>query len=140
MGVIADGLVAYARPLIDQTDGSIEQMNKAFAMATLCYNLALAPEDGRAKSIKELQQKFAMNDEELEDFRQSIVVPMIRRHEEMFPIMHQRVSRDASKSVRLPHVPERPVLTAKERKLIEPYSPCPCNSGKKFRFCCGQPR
>lgn len=23
---------------------------------------------------------------------------------------------------------------------VEPYSPCPCRSGKKFRFCCGVPR
>jgi hypothetical protein len=32
MGAIADGIVAYAQPLLDQTDGSSEQLNKAFAL------------------------------------------------------------------------------------------------------------
>ena len=32
MGAIAEGFVAYAQPLLDQTDGSEEQMNKAFAI------------------------------------------------------------------------------------------------------------
>jgi hypothetical protein len=29
MGAIAEGLVAYAQPLLDQTDGSEGQLNKA---------------------------------------------------------------------------------------------------------------
>ena len=29
MGAMADAIMAYAQPLIDETDGSIEQMNKA---------------------------------------------------------------------------------------------------------------
>ena len=47
MGAIAEAFVAYAQPLIDQTDGSLEQMNKAFAISQLCYNLALLPDDER---------------------------------------------------------------------------------------------
>lgn len=30
MGAIADGFVAYVQPLLDQTDGSMEQLNQAF--------------------------------------------------------------------------------------------------------------
>lgn len=33
MGAIADAIVAYAQPLIDQTDGSLEQLNQALAMS-----------------------------------------------------------------------------------------------------------
>ena len=33
MGAIAEAMVAYARPLIDQTDGSVEQMENAFAIS-----------------------------------------------------------------------------------------------------------
>ena len=40
MGAIAEGFVAYAQPLLDQTDGSEEQLNKAFAISQLCFNLA----------------------------------------------------------------------------------------------------
>ena len=47
MGAIAEGIVAYAQPLLDQTDGSEEQLNKAFTISQLCYNLALLPEDSR---------------------------------------------------------------------------------------------
>ena len=47
MGAIADAIVAYAQPLLDATDGSVEEMNKAFTLSSLCYNLALLPEDRR---------------------------------------------------------------------------------------------
>jgi len=33
MGALADGFVDYAQPLLDQTDGSEEQLNKAFAIS-----------------------------------------------------------------------------------------------------------
>ena len=45
MGALAEAFVAYAQPLLDQTDGSEEQLNKAFAISQLCYNLALLPDD-----------------------------------------------------------------------------------------------
>ena len=33
MGAIANGIMKYAQPLIDETDGSIEQLNKRRALA-----------------------------------------------------------------------------------------------------------
>ena len=33
MGAIAEGIAAYAQPLLDQTDGSIEQLNKAMTIS-----------------------------------------------------------------------------------------------------------
>ena len=98
MGAIAEGLVAYAQPLIDQTDGSLEQLNKAFAISQLCFNLALFPEDSREKTLSETRAAFKMDDEEFEDFRHSIIDPMIRRHHEMFPLMHRRVAPAGSQS------------------------------------------
>jgi hypothetical protein len=38
IGAIVEAIVAYAQPLIEQTDGSPEQMQKAFSIAQLCYN------------------------------------------------------------------------------------------------------
>ena len=35
MGAIADAIMAYGQPLIDQTDGSPEELEKALAMTTL---------------------------------------------------------------------------------------------------------
>jgi uncharacterized protein YecA (UPF0149 family) len=137
MGAIADAFVAYARPLLDQTDGSEEQLNRAFAITQLCYNLALLPDDQRDTMLGEMQQTLGMDDEEFATFRQSIVVPMIRRHEEMFPGMRNR-------SFAAP-APSPPSLQAHTRKArpgerypgTDRYAPCPCGSGEKYKFCCG---
>ena len=42
--------------------------------------------------LSEMQQSLRMDEEEFAKFRQSIVDPMIRRHEEMFPGMPNGVS------------------------------------------------
>ena len=63
MGAIAEGFVAYARPLLDQTDGSEQQLNKALALTQLCYNLALLSEDKRDAAIDKLRPSLEMDDE-----------------------------------------------------------------------------
>ena len=71
MGALAEAFVAYAQPLLDQTDGSEEQLNKAFAISQLCYNLALLPDDQRDTMLGEMQQTLGMDDEEFAEFRRS---------------------------------------------------------------------
>jgi hypothetical protein len=138
MGAIADGFAAFAQPLIDQTDGSMEELNKAFAISQLCFNLAMVPEDSRDEALREIRQGFNGNDEEFEAFRISIIVPMIQRHEEMFPGMHMRPS-DSLQSDFAPRL-QPTTVRAKETTTIDRYAPCPCNSGKKYKFCCGAKR
>lgn len=140
MGAIAEALVAYAQPLLDQTDGSEEQLNKAFAISQLCYNLAVMPEDRREEMLVEWQQSLEMDDREFDDFRHSVIDPMIRRHEDMFPRMRRQGSTDFSPS--RPSPPTRPKTTgpAKGDPRIDRYAPCPCNSGRKYKFCCGKKR
>ena len=137
MGAIAEALVAYAQPLLDQTDGSEEQLNKAFTISQLCFNLALLPEDSRDTTLSEMRPTLEMDDEEFDAFRRSIVVPMIRRHQEMFPQMHRRVSTDPSQSG--PSLRAHPRMAAPAEKYpgTDRYAPCPCNSGQKYKFCCG---
>jgi hypothetical protein len=67
MGAIADAFVAYAQPLLDQTDGSEEQLNKAFALSQLCFNLSVLSEGDREQSLREMQANLQMDDEELDD-------------------------------------------------------------------------
>jgi uncharacterized protein YecA (UPF0149 family) len=138
MGAIADAIVAYAQPLIDETDGSIEQMNRALSISQACWNISILPKEKRESSMNSLGKALSMGDAEFEDFRRSILLPMIRRHEEMFPKLHQR------ESIMPPHwgpilSPLPPAMSPK-RKSSEPgrYDPCPCNSGKKYKFCCGR--
>ena len=137
MGAIAEGFVAYAQPLLDQTDGSEEQLNKAFAISQLCFNLALLPDDRRDTTLSEMRPTLKMDDEEFDAFRRSIVVPMIRRHQEMFPQMHRRDSTDSSQSSPSLRAQPRKAAPAERYPGTDRYAPCPCNSGQKYKFCCG---
>ena len=137
MGAIADGFVAYAQPLLDQTDGSVEQLNKAFAISQLCFNLALSPDDKRDTSLSEMRSSLKMDDEEFDEFRRSIVVPMIQRHEEMFSQMHRRGSTDPAPSAPSPRANTRKAAPGDGYPGTDRYAPCPCNSGEKYKFCCG---
>lgn len=38
------------------------------------------------------------------------------------------------KEMKVPPTPEQMARTPVPR--VEPYEPCPCGSGKKFKFCC----
>ena len=143
MGAIAEAFVAYAQLLLDQTDGSEGQLNKAFTISQLCFNLALMPEDSRDQAISEMRLSLKMNDEEFDDFRHSIVVPMIQRHQEMFPQMHRRVSTNSSQSGPSPSGPSlraraRMTAAAEAYPGTDRYAPCPCNSGQTYKFCCGK--
>jgi hypothetical protein len=138
MGAMAEAIAAYAQPLINATDGSIEQLSKALSISQVCWNIALLPEEKRQSFIDSLGETLSMDDAELEEFQQSILSPMILRHEEMFPKLHQR------ESIKSPHWESSwsPLPSAKSPKGKSPeprrYDPCPCNSGRKYKFCCGR--
>jgi len=138
MGAIAEAIVDYAQPLLDQTDGSAEQIEKAFTLAQLCWNLALLPEEGRDEAVAEMQPSLKMDDDEFDEFRRSVIVPMIRRHQDMFPPMHQRGSMERSTGAPLPQTPPTTLARKKKYPGTGRYEPCPCNSGKKYKFCCGR--
>jgi uncharacterized protein YecA (UPF0149 family) len=137
MGAIADGFVAYAQPLLDQTDGSEEQLNDAFAISQLCFNLALLPDKQRGATLNEMRPTLKMNEQEFDEFLRSTINPMIRRHEEMFPLMHRRGSTDTQQSAPSLREQTRNAATAERYPGTDRYAPCPCNSGEKYKFCCG---
>ncbi len=137
MGAIAEAFVAYAQPLLDETDGSQEQLSKAFALSQLCYNLALFPED-RDQTLSKIQASLNMDDDEFDDFRRSIVDPMIRRHQEMFPLMHRRVATDLLQSSPSPRAQSGTPTSGEKYPGTDRYAPCPCDSGEKYKFCCGK--
>ncbi len=148
MGAIAEALVAYAQPLIDQTDGSVEDMDRALSLSSLCFTLAQVPEGSRDEFISKVRFEFDKDDEEFEEFKSSIILPMIRRHEEMFPQMHRRFTDNhsqvrSSRNVPSPHFDSLPAgrgtaIATESHPAIDRYAPCPCNSGRKYKFCCGK--
>jgi len=138
MGAIAESMVAYAQPLLDATDGSRDQMNRALSLAQLCWNLALLPEKEREESLAEMRPDLEMDDAGFEDFRQSFVLPMIRRHQEMFPDMPRRGSPSPSRATATPQAHPTATSRVQEYQGTGRNAPCPCNSGKKYKRCCGR--
>lgn len=130
MGAIADAIVAYAQPLFDQNDGSVDKMNRAMTVAQMCWNLAPLPEDKRDAAIDDLKPALKMTDGEFADFRKQVVLPMIQRHREMFPGMHAR-SKQTSNMVGVVSSP------TKKYPGTGRNAPCPCGSGRKYKLCCG---
>ena len=130
MGAIADAFVTYAQPLIDETNGSESAMNRAMAVAQMCWNFALMPEDRRETAIDEMKPTLKMTDEEFAEFRQKVILPMIRRHREMFPGLHGHSKQISDMFGAVPS-------PAKKHPGTGRNAPCPCGSGRKYKFCCG---
>ena len=149
MGVIAESFVNYAQPLIDSSDGSEPQLQRAMDIAQLCWNLALLPEEERDAAIDKFQSTLEMTDEEFAEFRQKFVLPMIVRHVEMFPVMHARCKQSRyAAGAGSPHIGRHPIEQLFEefdavsqppakRLVAGRNDPCPCGSGRKFKRCCG---
>ena len=135
MGAIADAIMTYAQPLLDQTNGTAEQLNKALSLAQICWNLAIVPEEMFEATLAPLRSSLSMNEGEFTAFRHDIIDPMIRRHQRMFPQMRRLPSGGPAS---LPAPPS--TITQQEKKFpgTPPYAPCPCGSGKKYKFCCGR--
>ena len=140
MGAFGKAFAAYIQPLLDDTDGSEDQIEKAFMFGQICWNLALAPEDMHQEIFDELQQTFKMDDEEFQDFKNAVVIPMIQRYYDMFPHQHEQDMLNAVKTQSM-WESEAPIPNAAEMPpATSPNAPCPCNSGKKYKKCCGRMR
>ena len=130
MGAIADAIVAYAQPLFDPNDGSPDRMNRAMTVAQVCWTLAILPEGRRDAAIDKLKPAFKMTDEEFAEVRQQVILPMIQRHREMFPQMHEPSRQTAKKFGVVSSPTEKYAGTSRN-------APCPCGSGRKYKRCCG---
>jgi uncharacterized protein YecA (UPF0149 family) len=121
-------MVAYAQPLFDKTDGSLEQMQNAMSIAQMCWNLALLPEAEQEDMLTEMRPALKMDDAEFAGFRESVIAPMILRHHEMFPNMPRMGA----------HTAESPAPRETQYPGTGRNEPCPCKSGKKYKRCCGR--
>ncbi len=139
MGAIADALFRFAQPLIDATDGSPEQLQRALMLSQACWNLAVTPEEMRDESLADLQSALKVGDDEFQEFKHSVVMPMIFRHQAMFPAMARRGARPPSRGVQSHTIPaqvsRRPI---KKHARTGRNELCPCGSGKKYKVCCGR--
>jgi uncharacterized protein YecA (UPF0149 family) len=139
MGAIADAMSRFAQPLIDATDGSPKQLQRALTLSPLCWNLAITPEGKRDAFLANMQPALEMDDSEFQEFKRTVVTPMIRRHQEMFPAMQRPRTTVTSHPVLShaipPPAPRRPI---KKYAGAGRNEPCPCGSRKKYKVCCGR--
>lgn len=139
MGAIADAMSRFAQPLIDATDGSPEDFQRALSLSQLCWNLAITPAEKRDEFLANMQPTLKMDDEEFQEFKRDVVMPMIRRHQEMFPAMQRRGATDPSYPVS-----GHAIASPARRRPVKKYAGtgrnerCPCGSGKKYKVCCGR--
>ncbi len=106
-------------------------------LSQVCYNLALFPEESRQKTLSELQQSLEMDDEEFGEFRRELIDPMVLRHQAMFPNMALGIPEALRRMRSSSREHEITTVTAKTDSKPDRYGPCPCNSGRKYKFCCG---
>ncbi len=138
MGVIAESISTYAQPLLDDTDGSTDQMNHALQLGVLCWNLAVMPEEERDAALREMGPSLEMEADEFEAFRRDVVLPMIHRHHEMFPRMHGIGSTVSSNGISASRTGATTPVSREKYPGTGRNEPCPCNSGKKYKKCCGR--
>jgi uncharacterized protein YecA (UPF0149 family) len=139
MGAIAEAMSRFAQPLLNATDGSAQALQRALSLSQLCWNLAVMPEDRREQSLNDRQPTLNMDDEAFQAFKHDLVMPMIRRHQEMFP---QLQPRGATRRAQSPG--EQVMRPSARQRPVKPYAGtgrnerCPCGSGKKYKVCCGR--
>ncbi len=138
MGAMAEAVVAYAKPLLDQTDGTPDRVNTALMLAQLCWNLALMPEQERDETIASMRPTLKLGDGEFEAFQRSVVAPMIRRHHEMFPHLHRLGSTEQVGLVDASQTKAATAARADKYPGTGRNAPCPCKSGRKYKRCCGR--
>jgi hypothetical protein len=138
MGAIAESITTYAQPLLDETDGSVNQMNHALELGLLCWNLALLPEAVRHSALRKVQSDLEMENDEFEAFQRSVITPMIRRHQEMFPHMSGIGSTVPSGGISASRSRATPPVSNERYPGTGRNAPCPCNSGQKYKRCCGR--
>ena len=138
MGVIAESMVTYAQPLLDGAGGSPEDIQRAMTLAQICWNLALLPDRECEAELAELRPSFHMDDSEFEDFRRSVVLPMIQRHHEMFPNVPRIGAKRSSTATPAPPTDRGVALRTERYPGTGRNAPCPCNSGRKYKRCCGR--
>ena len=137
MGAIAEMMMMYAQPLLDETDGSVDQMNHALALGQFCWNLSLIPEEERNEALDKMMPSLEMEADEFEAFRSTFAGPMIQRHQEMFPGMHGAGSMGLSNEVSAPAQRAIPAVSRERYPGTGRNAACPCNSGRKYKKCCG---
>jgi uncharacterized protein YecA (UPF0149 family) len=135
LGVITDSILEYGKPLLEATDGSPEQMQMALNMTQLCWNMALEPEAERGALLDEVLADLDTPEDWKIQVKQ-MIGPMIERHKQMFPRMHQGRGIQELLDPQVRVIPRAPAARPGKYPGASRNKPCPCGSGLKYKRCC----
>jgi hypothetical protein len=139
LGVFADALLEYGKPLLEGTEGSSELRSTALKMIQLCWNISLEPDSEREAILKETLTSLDLPRDQKAALAK-LLPAMVERHKAMFPALHPQGGGMGSVSSPASRPPARPQRVLPPR--VEKYpgtgrnEPCPCGSGKKYKRCC----
>jgi hypothetical protein len=85
---LAGKMQTFIKPMLDEANGSHELVERVWTLGGLFWNIALMRDDAaRKKGLDEAERFFSGKGRE--QFRE-VAAFMLRRHERMFPEMHER--------------------------------------------------
>jgi hypothetical protein len=84
----AQQMMDFAQPLIENSDGTADGLNKAMSIAMVFWNLAITRDEDREEMMAAMMSKDA--DPEVRSEFHLMAQLMIARHEAMFPGLHNR--------------------------------------------------
>jgi hypothetical protein len=127
MGAIDDAVPDFAQSLLDATGGSVQGANRALSLSEALANVALLPKEERDDLIRKMQPIVESRGMDFEEFRTSLLDPVLQKYDEVWAKLQPNVS-SLGPSTHGARVEKYPGT--------DPYAPCPCNSGRKYKFCC----
>lgn len=133
MGFTAESFKTFAQPLIDEC----KSIEFAMFLAEICWNLAIVPPEGREDVLKKMREIISMEDLEFEEIQRDVINPMIQRHKEMFPEMHDGKAKSINNKESSPSVFINSFNKNISKLKTGRNSMCPCGSNKKYKKCCG---
>jgi hypothetical protein len=83
-GGFADSLALLAEPLLEHSDGSLEQVQKAMSVAAVAWNIGLLPRDQQLAAIDETIAESSMETRDKENFV-LLLTGLVARFNELYP-------------------------------------------------------
>jgi hypothetical protein len=82
-------MLDFVQPLLEKTDGSPDATQKVMELGSIYWNLALASDESRERTLSRYVDEAFVDQQAREAFRVTARW-MIDRHRQMFPELHRR--------------------------------------------------
>lgn len=121
---LSKSIIGQIRKLIGSRQGTAEEITAAEIVTSYFFDSTGKPIPKRGVGLDKLEQAIR----EMSEEKKHISPELYQRRlmEKFAPTLHARAKNDSA-----------PRLAGASRSKVGRNEPCPCNSGKKFKHCCG---